>query len=147
MRLLIQRIKNAKVSIENRVTAEVGHGLLIFTGVGKEDTPEDIRKIAGKVTRLRIFDDAKGKMNLDIIQVKGEILSVPQFTLFADTRKGNRPGFDLSAPPEKAKEYWHRLNTMLQESGIPLKKGVFAAHMEIELVNDGPVTIGLDSKT
>jgi D-tyrosyl-tRNA(Tyr) deacylase len=146
MRILIQRVKSAKVVIEGQAVADIKQGLLLFVGVGKDDSVEDIERLTKKVINLRIFEDEQGKMNLNIKQVKGEVLSVPQFTLYADTRKGNRPGFDCSAEPEMAKEYWSRFNNLLRENGIPVKEGVFGAHMEVGLINDGPVTIWLDSK-
>ncbi len=146
MRILVQRVKNARVSIAGKDIAAIGYGLLIFVGVGKGDEPGDIEKVAKKILNLRIFDDDDGKMNLNIGQVNGQIMSVPQFTLYADTRKGNRPGFDLSAEPSLAEEYWQRLNGFLKHGGIDVKEGSFGAHMEVSLINDGPVTIWLDSK-
>jgi D-tyrosyl-tRNA(Tyr) deacylase len=146
MRALVQRVKNARVVVEGRDSASIARGLLVFVGVGRGDREEDIARIAKKVAGLRIFEDEVGKMNLSVQEVKGEVLSVPQFTLYADTRKGNRPGFEFSADPKTAKDYWERLNSMLKEMGLAVKEGVFGAHMEVELVNDGPVTIWLDSQ-
>jgi len=156
MRILVQRVKSAKVVVKGQNIADIKHGLLLFVGVGKDDEAEDIENMAKKIVNLRIFsftggfavgeEDEQGRMNLNIHQMKGQILSVPQFTLYADTRKGNRPGFDKSAEPERAKEYWNRFNNLLRENNIDVKQGVFGAHMEVGLINDGPVTIWLDSK-
>lgn len=146
MRILIQRVKRASVTVDGRCVAEIGHGLLLLVGIGRDDQPEEIAPLARKVVNLRIFEDEKGKMNLNVRQVNGQILSVSQFTLYADTRRGNRPGFELSAEPAMAKEYWEEFNNLLQENGADVRKGVFGAHMEVSLVNDGPVTIWLDSK-
>lgn len=146
MRILVQRVKNAKVAVEGRDVSGIGQGLLLLVGVGKDDNEDDIEHIAKKVINLRIFEDEQGKMNLNIKQANGKVLSVPQFTLYADTRKGNRPGFDRSAGPEMAKEYWVKFNDLLRDNGIDVKEGFFGAHMEVELINDGPVTIWLDSK-
>ena len=146
MRILVQRVKRAQVVVDGNTVSDIGKGLLLLIGVGKDDTSDDIEYLARKIQNLRIFGDDQGKMNLNIKQVGGQVLSVSQFTLYADTRKGNRPGFDQSADPEIATDYWTRFNLLLHESGIEVKEGVFGANMEVELVNDGPVTIWLDSK-
>ncbi len=146
MRILIQRVKQAKVAVKGSDVAIIGPGLLLLVGVGKDDTHDDIEYLSKKVSNLRIFNDDQGKMNLDIKQVKGRILSVSQFTLYASTKKGNRPGFDQSAAPDIAEEFWLRFNKLLRENDIEVKEGIFAAHMEVDLLNDGPVTIWLDSK-
>ncbi len=145
MRVLIQRVKSAKVAVEGRDIANIEKGLLVLVGVGKDDDEKDIEYLGKKIVNLRIFEDASGKMNLNIKQVNGQILSVPQFTLYADTRKGNRPGFDLSAEPNMAKDYWNKFNKLLGENGITVKEGIFGTHMEVGLINDGPVTVWLDS--
>ena len=146
MRILIQRVKTSKVVVEGRDVSQIGDGLLLFVGVGRDDNENDVEYLAKKVINLRIFEDEKGKMNLNIQQVNGKILSVSQFTLYANTRKGNRPGFDQSADPAMAEEYWMKFNDLLRGNGIEVQEGVFGAHMEVELLNDGPVTIWLDSK-
>ncbi len=146
MRVLIQRVKRAGVTVDGRGVAETGKGLLLFVGVGREDDAGDIERMAGKIVNLRIFEDERGKMNLNVKQAGGMILSVPQFTLYADTRRGNRPGFDRSASPGTAREYWHRFNDLLRKEGLVVREGVFGAHMDVELINDGPVTIWLDSE-
>ena len=143
MKIVIQRVKSAKVRVEDRDVNVIKHGLLLLVGVGKGDDAGEIERLAKKVRSLRIFEDKEGKMNLDIKQVNGQILSIPQFTLYADTRKGNRPGFDQAAEPGTAKEYWERFNDALRDEGIEVKAGVFGAHMGVELINDGPVTIVL----
>jgi D-tyrosyl-tRNA(Tyr) deacylase len=146
MRVLIQRVKSAKVTVEGNNKAHIQAGLLLLVGVGREDSLEDIERICRKIINLRIFEDEKGKMNLNIKQVNADILSVPQFTLYADTRKGNRPGFDHSAEPSMARDYWKKCNELLRQEGVTVKEGVFGAHMEVALINDGPVTIWLDSR-
>jgi len=145
MRVLIQRVKRASVLIDGKRVSEIGEGLLLFVGIGKGDSAEDIRYISRKVAHLRIFEDEQGKMNKNVWQTGGQILSVSQFTLYADTKKGNRPGFDRSADPDTAKNYCEKLNESLREYGLDVKEGIFGAHMNIALVNDGPVTIWLDS--
>lgn len=146
MRILIQRVKGANVSVKDRIISEIGQGLLLLVGIGKDDSIADIEYLAKKITNLRIFEDEQGKMNRDVKQVKGQILSVSQFTLFADEKKGNRPGFDSAADPVKAKDYWEKFNVLLKGNHLEVKEGIFAAHMEVGLINDGPVTIWLDSK-
>lgn len=138
---MIQRVKSARVRVGGQNIAEIERGLLLLVGVGKDDKIEEPERLSKKVINLRIFEDTQGKMNLNIKQINGRVLSVPQFTLYADTRKGNRPGFDMSAEAGMAKEYWERFNNMLRENDIDVKVGVFGAHMEVELINDGPVTI------
>lgn len=146
MRILIQRVKSAAVSVDGKIVSEIGKGMLLLAGIGKDDKAEDIEKLAKKVVNLRIFEDEHRKMNLNIKQVEGQILSVSQFTLYADTKKGNRPGFDQSAGPDPAKNLWQRFNILLRNAGIEVKEGIFGAHMEVALINDGPVTIWLDSE-
>jgi D-tyrosyl-tRNA(Tyr) deacylase len=145
MRILIQRVKSAGVTIDEKEVSSIGEGLLLFVGIGKGDSEEDIRYLSKKVANLRIFEDEQGKMNLNVQQINGQILSVSQFTLYADTNKGNRPGFDQSADPETAKNYCERFNESLRECGLDVREGIFGAHMNIDLVNNGPVTIWLDS--
>ncbi len=141
MKIVVQRVKAAKVKVKEEVVSEIGEGLVLLVGFGKGDSGQDIERFAKKIANLRIFEDRQGKMNLNILQIKGRILSVPQFTLYADVRRGNRPGFDSAAEPATAKKYWSLFNTALRTSGIDVHEGVFGAHMEVELINDGPVTI------
>lgn len=146
MKILIQRVQNATVVVNSQKVTEIGKGMLLLVGIGKDDSMEDVERLARKVMNLRIFEDEQGKMNLNIYQIHGQILSVSQFTLYADTKKGNRPGFDKSAVPEMAKAYWEKFNDLLRENRLDVREGVFGAHMEVDLTNDGPVTILLDSK-
>jgi D-tyrosyl-tRNA(Tyr) deacylase len=146
MRVLIQRVKRASVIVDEKEVSRIGNGLLLFVGVGRNDGEQDIEYLCKKIANLRIFEDEKGKMNLDIRQTGGQVLSVSQFTLYADTGKGNRPGFDQSTGPGMAKELWERFNAGLQKKGLDVRGGIFGAHMEVALLNDGPVTIWLDSE-
>jgi D-tyrosyl-tRNA(Tyr) deacylase len=146
MRILVQRVESADVTVDGRMVAVTGKGMLLFVGIGQDDTIEDIERLAKKVINLRIFEDENGKINLNIKQAEGEVLSVSQFTLYADTKRGNRPGFDQAADPETAKEYWEKFNGLLRKEGMKVEEGIFAANMQIGLVNDGPVTIMLDSQ-
>ena len=146
MRVLVQRVKSSSVVAEGATIAEIKKGLLLLVGVGKEDSREDAAYLARKIASLRIFEDKDGKMNLNIKDAGGEALSVSQFTLFADTKKGNRPGFDDAGDPKTSKGLWEELNGLLEEQGVKIARGSFGAKMEVSLVNDGPVTIWLDSK-
>ncbi len=146
MRVLIQRVKAAQVRVKGEVINKINKGLLLFVGVGKEDNFKDAEILSKKIAALRIFPDEQGKMNLNILQAAGEILSVSQFTLYADTKKGNRPGFDSAADPVYAQGLWREFNGLLKKCNVPLREGIFAADMEVELINDGPVTIWLDSR-
>lgn len=147
MRLLIQRVKSASVTIGGDVRSRIGAGLLVFAGIGPEDGEEDIEYLAGKLVRLRIFDDAQGVMNLDVQQAEGEILIVSQFTLMASTRKGNRPSYIKAAPETVSRPLYERFTAVV--SGLlrhEVATGEFGADMQVGLVNDGPVTIWMDSK-
>ena len=146
MRSVIQRVKRSSVRVDGETVGETGKGLLVLLGVGKDDTEDDARHLADKVSSLRIFDDSQGKMNLSVRDVEGSVLVVSQFTLFADCRKGRRPSFIGAGEPQRARELYERVIDFLKQSGVPTAGGIFQATMEVELVNDGPVTILLDSK-
>lgn len=146
MRIVLQRVKHASVTVEGQVTGAIEQGFLLLVGVSHEDTLQDAELLATKIAKLRIFNDQDGKMNLSIDQVGGKILSVSQFTLFADWRKGNRPSFIRAAKPEQAKALWEDFNHLLRKQGLDVQTGIFAADMKVELFNDGPVTLILDSK-
>ncbi len=144
MRLLIQRVNRASVSVNGELISETGKGLLIFLGVGHNDTETLANFLAKKAANLRIFEDDEGKMNLSVKDIGGEILLISQFTLYADTKKGNRPGFSDSAPPEKAEVLYEYFGKCLNELGVPTKMGKFGALMEIDLLNFGPATFLLE---
>ncbi len=145
MRALIQRSKQASVTIAGEMTACITHGLVVLLGVENDDTVDDAEWLAGKIGQMRIFADAEGKMNLNVSEVRGSALVVSQFTLHASTKKGNRPGFTRSARPEHAIPlYEHFIAALLRE--VPVKSGTFGADMHVALINDGPVTIWMDSK-
>lgn len=144
MRLVIQRVKEAKVSSEGKVLGRIGKGLFVLLGVGKEDKPESAAVLAEKLSNLRIMADEQGKMNLSIKDVGGEVLVVSQFTLYADTSFGRRPSFVKAAEPELAKEIYQRFVEKLRQKGIKVATGSFGDYMEIESVADGPVTILLE---
>lgn len=147
MRLLIQRVKNASVSVGGVELSRIGQGLLVLVGVGVEDTDEDMEYLAGKLVRLRIFDDGQGVMNLDVRQAGGEVLVVSLFTLQASTRKGNRPSYIRAAPEAVSRPMYERFTARVAELlGREVPTGEFGADMQVALVNDGPVTIWIDSK-
>lgn len=147
MRILIQRVKEASVTIEGKINSSIEKGLLIFVGICEEDTEDDIQWLVKKATNLRIFDDEKGVMNLSVMDTKGEILAVSQFTLMASTKKGNRPSYIKAAAPEISIPLYESFCKELSEAmNKPIKTGVFGADMKVGLINDGPVTIFIDSK-
>jgi D-tyrosyl-tRNA(Tyr) deacylase len=147
MRVVAQRVSEASVSVDGRIVASVGRGLLILVGVGPQDSDEDAAWLAGKLARLRIFPDAEGKMNLSVSDIAGEVLVVSQFTLFAATAKGNRPSFTGAAAPDKAEALYLRLVADLEkELGRKVPTGIFGADMVVDLKNQGPVTLWLDSR-
>lgn len=146
MRLVIQRVSQAKVEIDQQVVGEIEQGFMVLVGVEEADEQEDVDYLVRKVSKMRIFADEEGKMNLSLDQVGGKVLSISQFTLHADTRKGNRPSFTRSAHPEKGQQLYESFNHGLEEAGIPVETGEFGADMQVSLTNDGPVTILIDSK-
>ena len=147
MRALVQRVRDASVSVDGQVTGAIGPGLLVLAGVGDDDAPEDRDWLARKIVQMRIFDDEAGVMNRSVTQAGGGILAVSQFTLYASTRKGNRPSWSSAAPPLIAQPAFDAfVHALAQELGRPVARCVFGAHMQVALVNDGPVTIWLDSR-
>lgn len=145
MRAVIQRVASAQVSVDGRVVARVGRGLLVLLGIERGDGPPDLEYIAGKVRDVRIFADEQGKMNRAAAETGAEILVVSQFTLLGDCRRGRRPSFDDAAPPDEARAMYDAFVRALREVPLPVQTGLFQAMMQVELVNDGPVTILLDS--
>ncbi|QUH20544.1 D-aminoacyl-tRNA deacylase [Alkaliphilus sp. B6464] len=146
MRAVVQRISQGKVVVEDQVTGAIDKGLLVFLGVTNEDNIQDVKYMAEKIVNLRIFEDDNEKMNLSVIDVEGKILAVSQFTLLGDCRKGRRPNFTEAARPEMADELYKSFIEECQKLGINVETGVFQAHMMVHLINDGPVTILIDSK-
>lgn len=145
MRALIQRVTKASVEFQGQVIAEIGKGILLFLGIGIHDNEEDSKKLAEKIPVLRIFDDENGKMNLSLLDIKGELLIVSQFTLFGDCRKGRRPGFDEAMKPDLAKLLYEDFLSRVSTYGIAVKSGRFQEMMQVHLINDGPVTFILDT--
>lgn len=146
MRVVIQRVNEASVEVEKRIVGKIGKGFLLLVGVEKGDTCSEAAALAEKISKMRIFEDENGKMNLSLNDVGGEVLSVSQFTLCADCRRGNRPDYFNAAPPSEANELYELFNDEIRNKGVLVEKGVFGADMKVSLVNDGPVTIILDSK-
>lgn len=144
MRAVIQRARRGQVSVDGQVVGKIAQGLVILLGIGPGDTEANAQALAKKIANLRIFEDDQEKMNLSVLDVKGEALVVSQFTLFADTRRGNRPSYTDAAPPEIASPLVDRFADLLRAHGVPCQTGVFGAHMLVELENDGPVTIWLE---
>lgn len=144
MRVVLQRVKSGRVSIQGRTISEIGCGLVILLGVGPEDGEEQVDYLVGKIANLRIFEDDQGKINRSVLDVGGEAIVVSQFTLYADTRKGRRPSFTDAAPPEIASPLVDRFVELMEAQGVPTQTGEFGAHMLVEIVNDGPVTIWME---
>lgn len=146
MRAVIQRVSQAKVIVDENTVGQINRGFMILLGVHEQDTQADVDYLVGKISKLRVFEDEQQKMNRSIIDVGGEILSISQFTLFADTKKGNRPSFVQAAKPDTAIPLYEAFNEGLRQAGIPIETGIFGADMKCHLVNDGPVTIIIDSQ-
>ena len=145
MRAVVQRVSRAQVKVGDEIVGNIGPGLLVLLGVAKSDTQSDADYLVAKITGLRIFEDENGKMNLSLVNIDGAILTVSQFTLYGDVRKGKRPSFDDAAPPQLANQLYEYFVEKIRDAGIPCETGRFQAMMKVELVNDGPVTILLDS--
>lgn len=146
MKAVIQRVKSARVSIDGKTKGEIDQGLVVFLGVGKEDGPQDVDYLASKISGLRIFPDPTGKFDRSVTDVGGKVLVVSQFTLYGDCRKGRRPSFTNAAPPEMAEGLYNHFIKRMSQQGLPIESGTFQAMMEVHLINDGPVTILLDSQ-
>ena len=145
MRAVVQRVRRAKVTVNDEVTGEIGPGLLVLLGVGQGDTRADADYLADKTIGLRIFEDSGGKMNLSVVDVAGAVLAVSQFTLYGDVRRGKRPSFDAASPPQQARELYEYFVEKIRAAGLRCETGRFQEMMQVELVNEGPVTILLDS--
>ncbi len=146
MRATVQRVANAKVTVDDRITGQIGRGLLVYVGVAQDDTDDDVAYLVDKISNLRIFNDEQGKMNLSVRDIGGGVLVISAFTLQADARKGRRPSFDAAAPPELANALYEQLCEALAQIGLTVARGVFRAAMEVESVNIGPICVPLDSK-
>lgn len=146
MRVVIQRVKQANVTVDQEIVGQIQQGLVLLVGFTYDDTEEDVEYSAKKIPNLRVFEDEQGKMNLSLVDVGGQILSVSQFTLYGDMRKGRRPNFMAAAKPEQANRLYEYFNQLLREQDIVVETGIFGAMMDVELVNDGPVTLIFDSK-
>jgi D-tyrosyl-tRNA(Tyr) deacylase len=145
MRIVIQRVKQARVEVDGHVTGAIGPGLLVLLGVAKTDSERDAEYLVEKVLHLRIFPDSAGKMNRNVAEAGGSLLVVSQFTIYGDCRKGRRPSFDLAASPQQAVVLYEYLVSAMRKTGVPVETGVFQASMQVHLVNDGPVTLICDS--
>ncbi len=145
MRMVVQRVTRAAVEVDGQIVGQIGQGLLVYLGVGHDDTEKDCEFIADKIAHLRIFEDDQGKMNRSVLDIGGAVLLVSQFTLYGDCRKGRRPGFDAAGDPARADQLYREVIRRVQQLGVPVEQGRFAAHMKVSSVNDGPVTFMLDS--
>lgn len=145
MRAVLQRVKNASVTVDDKITGQIDKGIVVLIGMGKDDTEEDIKKLVDKIIKLRLFDDENGKINLSIKDVEGSLLIVSQFTLYWNCKKGTRPSFDGAMPPEDAKRMYDKFVEYAKSTNIPVETGIFGADMQLSLINDGPVTLNLDT--
>jgi D-tyrosyl-tRNA(Tyr) deacylase len=145
MRAVVQRVSRAKVTVKGETAGEIGRGLLVLLGIGQTDTEADADYLADKIAGLRVFEDESGRMNLAAVDVNGAVLVISQFTLYGDVRRGKRPSFDAAAPPQRARELYEYLVQRIRTTGLRCETGRFQEMMQVELVNDGPVTILLDS--
>ena len=145
MRAVVQRVTKADVTVDNEIVGKINQGFMVLLGVADEDTDADIKYLADKIINLRVFEDSDGKMNLSLNDIKGELLIVSQFTLYGDCRKGRRPSFDKAGKPEHAKAMYEKFIDYCKNEGFTVESGIFAADMSVSLVNDGPVTLLLDS--
>lgn len=145
MRAVIQRVKECRVNIDERETAKIGKGLLVLLAVGRNDADKDVDFMVRKITELRIFNDKQGKMNLSVTDIDGEVMVISNFTLYGDCRKGRRPSYDKASTPEKAEKLYRQVIERLKEQKIKVKTGEFGAMMKVSLINDGPVTLILES--
>lgn len=145
MRALLQRVTHASVTVDEQIVGQIGQGLLVLLGVGQDDSEAQVKTVADKIVHMRIFGDDEGKMNRSLLDIRGEVLVVSQFTLYADIRRGRRPSFTNAAPPSLAEPLVERFKETITAYGLRATDGIFGAHMQVELLNDGPVTIWLDS--
>jgi D-tyrosyl-tRNA(Tyr) deacylase len=145
MRAVVQRVSEASVAVDGEIVSRIGPGLLVLVGIAPEDGESEAAYLARKIAGLRVFEDDAGKMNLGLDEVGGSVLAVSQFTLYGDSRKGRRPSFTDAAPPDQAERLYQRFCTLLEAEGVPVARGIFQAHMRVALVNDGPVTLWLDT--
>ncbi len=146
MRAVVQRVSSSSVEVAGEVVGSIDTGLLVLLGVGQQDEEQDSRYLADKIAGLRIFEDEDGKMNLSVEEVEGSVLAISQFTLYGDCRKGRRPGFSDAAPPERANELYEQVVACLRQRGLQVATGIFQAEMKVQLLNEGPVTMLLDSR-
>jgi D-aminoacyl-tRNA deacylase len=146
MRALLQRVTHASVTVDEQVVGQIGQGLLVLLGVGQNDSEVQVKNLADKIVHMRIFGDEEGKMNRSLLDIGGELLVVSQFTLYADVRRGRRPSFTNAAPPSLAEPLVERFKDAVAAYGLRVANGIFGAHMHVELLNDGPVTVWLDSE-
>jgi D-tyrosyl-tRNA(Tyr) deacylase len=144
MRVLVQRVRHAEVEVDGKEVGSIGQGLLLFTGFGREDTPEMLPTAARKIMEMRLFSDPAGKLNLSVQDIKGSLLVVSQFTLYANCTRGRRPDFTPAAPPELAETLYNEFTAILKTGPVPVETGIFAADMQVTLANDGPVTFLLE---